>query len=83
MVIKIKATALIRQCYGNNNLKTFNYVVELNDGLTPSWRKGTSVRLLWLRFPLLGVTYLIFSFLRSGNGAKRGVEFRHSIRNAS
>ena len=27
--------------------------------------------------------YLVFSFPRSGNGVKRGVEFRHSIRNVS
>ena len=33
---------------------------------------------LWARFLLEGLKYLMFSFLRSGNEAKRGVEFRRS-----
>ena len=38
---------------------------------------------LRVRFPLEQMNYLIFSFLRSGAEAKRGVELRHSKRNAS
>ena len=41
---------------------------------------------LWVRYPPEEMKYLftfLFSFLRSGVKAKRGVEFRHSIRNAS
>ena len=40
---------------------------------------------LWVRFPLDEMKHLfkfIFSFLRSGVEAKRGIEFRHSTRNA-
>ena len=40
----------------------------------------------WVRSPLEEKKYLskfIFSFLRSGVEAKRGIEFRHSKRNAS
>ena len=32
---------------------------------------------LWVRFPLEEIIYLIFSFLRSGNEAKRGVNVRY------
>ena len=41
---------------------------------------------LWVRFLLEEIKYLltfIFSFIRSGVAAKRGVEFRHSTRDAS
>ena len=41
---------------------------------------------LWVRSPLEDMKYLfifIFSFLRSGVEAKRGLEFRNSTRNAS
>ena len=38
---------------------------------------------LWVRFPLENMKYSIFSFPRSGVEIKRGVEFRHSIHNAS
>ena len=52
-----------------------------------SWRRGTECHCkrdrLWIRFPLEGDNYLIFSFLRSGVEAKRGVEFHHSIHSAS
>ena len=40
---------------------------------------------LWVQSPLKEINYLfkcIFSFFRSGVEAKRGVEFRHSTRNA-
>ena len=55
-----------------------------------TWRRGTKcdckIDWLWVRSPLAEVKYLftfIFSFLRSGVEAKRGVEFRHSERNVS
>ena len=35
------------------------------------------------KFHLEEIGYLIFSFLRSGVSAKRGVEFRHSTHNVS
>ena len=38
---------------------------------------------LWIRFPNEEMKYFIFSFRRSDNEAERGVEFRHSTRNAS
>ena len=38
---------------------------------------------LCVPFPLAEMKHLIFSIHRSGVEAKRGVEFRHSIRNAS
>ena len=41
---------------------------------------------LWVRSPLEDMRYLltfIFSFLRAGVEAKRGIEFRHSTRNSS
>ena len=41
---------------------------------------------LWVRSPVVKMKYLfkfIFPFFRSGVGAKRGVEFRQSTRNAS
>ena len=38
---------------------------------------------LWIQFPLGKIKYLLFSFLRSGVEVKRGVESRHSSRNAS
>ena len=37
---------------------------------------------LWIGSPLEELKYLIFSFLRIGVETKRGVEFRHSTRNA-
>ena len=49
-----------------------------------SWRRGTcdcKIDWLWIRSPLEEMKYL-FTFLRSGVKAKRGVEFRHSTRNA-
>ena len=53
-----------------------------------SWHRGTKcdgkIDWLWARSPLEEVKYLftfIFSFLRSVE-AKRGAEFRHSIRHA-
>ena len=42
-------------------------------------------RWMWVRSSLEEMKYLfkfIFPFLRSGVGTKRGVEFRHSTRNA-
>ena len=54
-----------------------------------SWRSGSecdcTTDWLWVQSPLEKMKYLfkfIFPFLRSGVKAKRGVEFRHSIRNA-
>ena len=54
------------------------------------WRSGTNCDCktdwLWVRPPLEVMKYLlkfIFLLLRSGVEAKRGVEFRHSTRNAS
>ena len=38
---------------------------------------------LWVRFPFEDINYLILSFSRCGNEVNRGVEFRHSTRNAS
>ena len=38
---------------------------------------------LWVRCPLQEIKYLIFSILRFGIEAKRGVKFRHSTRNSS
>ena len=38
---------------------------------------------LWVRFPLEEIKYLILSYPRFGNGAKRGVEMCYSTRNAS
>ena len=38
---------------------------------------------LWVRFLFEEMKYLIFPFRRSGNEAKRGVEFRHITRYAS
>ena len=53
-----------------------------------SWRRGTKcgckIEWLWVRSPLEEVKYLftfIFSFLRSGVEAKRGVEFHLSTVN--
>ena len=40
-------------------------------------------RRLWVQFSSVEIEYLIFSFPRSGNEAKRNNEFRHSTRNAS
>ena len=40
------------------------------------------MRWLWVRLTLGGMKYLICSFARFGNKAKRGVEFRHATRNA-
>ena len=48
-----------------------------------SWRRGTSVRLVRVRLLLDKMKYLIFSFLRSGIEARRGVYFHHSTQNAS
>ena len=56
-----------------------------------SWHRGTmcdcKIDWLWVQSPLEEIKYLftfIFSFfLRSGVEAKRGIEFRHSTRNAS
>ena len=55
-----------------------------------SWRRGTKcdckIDWLWVRFPHEEMKYLltfIISFLRFGVEAKRGVELRHSARNAS
>ena len=39
--------------------------------------------LLRVQFPFEEIKYLIFSFPRSGNNAKYGVEFRHSKDDAS
>ena len=38
---------------------------------------------LWVQVPFEEIKYLMFSCLRSGVVAKRGVEFRHSTRNVS
>ena len=38
--------------------------------------------MLRVRFLFGEIKYLIFSFPRSGNEVKHGVEFRHSTRNA-
>ena len=38
---------------------------------------------LWVRFPFEEMKYFIFSFTRSAEEVKRGVELRHSTRNAS
>ena len=38
---------------------------------------------LWVRFSLEEMEYFKFLFLHSSVEAKRGVEFRHSTRNAS
>ena len=55
-----------------------------------SWRSGTNCDCntdwLWVRSSLEEMKYLlkfIFTFLRSGVGVERGVEFCHSTRNAS
>ena len=40
------------------------------------WHKRVRSRRLWVRFPLREMDYLIFSFPRSGNEVKRGVEYR-------
>ena len=45
------------------------------------WRKITKCDWLWVRSPPEEMKYL-FSFLRSGVEAKRGVKFRHLTRNA-
>ena len=38
---------------------------------------------VWVRFRFVNMKYFIFSFPRSGNKAKHGVEFHHLTHNAS
>ena len=45
--------------------------------------KQATVKLLWIQLLLGGNKYVIFSYTRSGNEAKRGVVLRCSTRNAS
>ena len=76
-----------------NDIKPECTQIQINDSkmqIRRSWLRGTKydckIDWLWIRSPLEEVKYLItfiFSFLRSGVEAKRGVEFRHSARNAS
>ena len=64
-------------------LMFFNfYLIDIIEG---SRGAGVSVpfQMLWVRFLREQMKYLIFSFLRTGVEAKRGVKFRHSTHNAS
>ena len=74
------------------NIYLLNYNPYLTDNKNTnwgqSWRRDTKcdckTDCLWVRSSLEEMKYLlIFPFLRSGVEAKRGVEFRHSTRNAS
>ena len=51
--------------------------------MTQEHKHVQQTRRLWIRFLLDKIIYFKFSFLRSGDEAKRGVEFRHSTRNTS
>ena len=65
-------------CCGCNNYAKTNVVTGA--------QSVTKTDGLWVRSPLEKMKYLlkfIFPYLRTGVEAKRGVEFCHSIRNAS
>ena len=78
---------LLRAGYSVKKYKTIFYVILPH---IQSWRSCTRCDCkndwLWVRSPLEGMKYLlqfIFPFFRSDFEAKRGVEVRHSTRNAS
>lgn len=54
--------------------------VKASNGLLPQERLRQK---FWFKFPLEGMTFLIFSFHRPGNKTKRGAEFSHSTKNSS
>ena len=67
-----------------NDSFNFNYIKYIRP-VVAQGHKDCKIECLWVRSPLEKMKYLfkcIFPFILSGIKANRGIEFRHSTRNA-